>query len=364
MKVLHLIDSLGLGGAQTIVKGILESQKENHDIFLLSLRKSEIMFEINHDNVFIFNSYALFSFLPIFKIRQIIKENKIELLHCHLMRSKVFGLIIKLFFCHRIKLLFHEHGEIFINGTKFEDWLVKFTYNRANKFLFRTIAVSQAAKQCIVKKTRIKSDKITVLLNFVDTCKFNKSNKTRSHELKSGLNVSSGIFKIGFVGRLDKVKGCEDLLRALPYLNFEYRLIVAGDGVLRRSLEELARQTGVASKVDFIGYVKQIELLYPFFDILVVPSQSESFGLSAIEAQASGVAVIASDIPGLNEIVKDSESGLLFEAGNEMNLAEKITLLYTNSVLREALADKGFEQAQKYSLQNYSNDLEKIYMSK
>ena len=100
---------------------------------------------------------------------------------------------------------------------------------------------------------------------------------------------------------------------------------------------------------------------YSLIDCLVVPSRSESFGLSAVEAQALGIPVIASNIKGLNEVVLDKKTGLLFESGNEKDLAKKIMLIYENAKLKECFTKNIFEIIDTYSIDNYLIDLGKIY---
>jgi len=113
MKILHIIDSLGLGGAQTVVRGIFESQKDNRDIFLFALRRRDITMEIDHINVKIFNSNKKYSFKPLIKLKELIRKEGIEVLHCHLFKSQLFGVIIKIFYFPKIKIIFQEHGKIF-----------------------------------------------------------------------------------------------------------------------------------------------------------------------------------------------------------------------------------------------------------
>src|SRR3989344_3696257 len=114
MKILHLIDSLGLGGAQTVVKGIFENQRKNKDIFLYVLRKREINIDVDHPNVKIFNSNKKYSLASIQELRNLIEKEQISIIHCHLFRSQVFGWILKRFYFPNIKLIFHEHGQILI----------------------------------------------------------------------------------------------------------------------------------------------------------------------------------------------------------------------------------------------------------
>ncbi|MFA6572160.1 MAG: glycosyltransferase family 4 protein [Bacteroidota bacterium] len=356
-KTLHIIDSLGLGGAQTVVKGILEYQPENKSIFLFALRKRDITTEIKQSNVRIFNSTRKYSLSPLFELRNLIRKEKIDILHCHLFRSQVFGWLLKVIWFRNIRLIFHEHGEIFQCHFLY-DFFMRLSKRQVN----RIIAVSNTTQSELIKKAGIQERKIVVLPNFVDLNKFNRNNiNWNLEEEKEKLGIKKDEFVIGFVGRLEKVKGCEYLIKSLPYLNFPYKVLVAGDGSEREDLEILAKTLGIDDKVIFLGYRDNVVLIYPLLDILVVPSLSESLGLSVIEAQAMSVPVIASNIGGLGELVINKKNGILFESKNYVNLAEKIVLLKKDIVLKEVMIKNAYNDIRKYCLENYMKSLIKNY---
>ena len=98
MRILHIIDTLWLGGAQTVVKTLFEKQEEKENIFLFALRKTEPLLSVNHKNVFVFPSSSKYSLNPIRKLIRFIHVHEINILHCHLPRSQFFGYLLKQFF--------------------------------------------------------------------------------------------------------------------------------------------------------------------------------------------------------------------------------------------------------------------------
>jgi|LGOV01.1.fsa_nt_gb glycosyltransferase involved in cell wall biosynthesis len=359
MNVLHIIDSLGMGGAQTVVKGIFEKQKENENIFLFALRQREITTEVDHKNVIIYNSKLRYSLSPVSTLKKVIKEEDIDILYCHLLRSQVFGLVLKKLFFPKIRLVFHEHGEIFRKKPQFILFL-KLHHKTVDLF----IAVSEATKQRLIEDAAIPEEKIKVLYNFVDLKKFNPGGleKDNRDEQRVKLGIENDCFVVGFAGRLSDVKGCDILIKSVPYIDIpNFKLFIAGDGTRRSMLGELVEDLNLTSKIIFLGYVKDIVEFYTAMDCLVVPSRSESFGLSVVEAQACGVPVIASDILSLNEIIIDGKTGLLFEPCNKQDLAEKIMLIYTDNTLRENMVKSALMSVQKYSLATYLTNSEGIY---
>lgn len=357
MKILHIIDSLGLGGAQTVVKGIFEFQKNDQNIFLFALRRRDITMKINHINVKVYNSNKKYSFKAITELRDLIKREGIDALHCHLFKSQLFGVLIKIFYLPKIKLIFHEHGRIFTNNFIY-NYFLRLVKIKIDLFL----AVSISTKNELVKKGGIEKNKIQVLYNFVDLNKYNKKNITWSiEEERKKLGIGKDELVIGFVGRLAKVKGCEYLIRSLPYLYFPYKVIIAGNGSEKNNLNELAKSLKVDNRIIFLGYREDVVYIYHLLDVLVVPSIFESFGLSIVEAQCMFIPVIATDAIALNELIKNKENGLLFELKNPIDLSEKIKLLYRDKELRSKLVKSGLESVKKYDLGNYINNLNNIY---
>lgn len=355
MKILHIIDSLRFGGAQIIVKGIFESQKKNKNIFLFLCGQQEI--NINHPNIYVSKSNKKYFLLALKELKEIIKKEKIEVLHCHLFKSQLFGWLLKKYYFKNIKLIQHEHGRIFENNFHYITF-INFSQKKTDLF----IAVSETTKKELIKKAKIPEKKLKVLYNFVDLDKFNEKNvKIDIDKEKKDLGIKRGEFVIGFVGRLSKEKGCEYLIKALPCLNFKYKVIIAGEGSEKQKLIRLAKKLKVKDKIIPLGYVRNISKIYPLFDVLVVPSIRESFGINVIEAGASRIPTICSNIGGLNELITNESNGLLFKAKNSNDLAKKINKLFQNKKNLPLMKKYSKKNIEKYSLKNYLINLKEIY---
>lgn len=196
MKILHIVDTIWLWWAQTVVKWIFEKQKDNSNIFLYALRKKDINIEINHQNIFSNNSKNKFSF-PLFKLRKFIKENNIEILHCHLAKSQIIWWVLKTLFFPNIKLVFHEHGEIF------QDWKIyPFLMNIFKNKVDLYFAVSKATKKYILQKTNFQEEKIKLLYNFVDLDKFKKIENFNIEKERKKYWITKNDFVIWFASRI------------------------------------------------------------------------------------------------------------------------------------------------------------------
>ncbi|MCD4792911.1 MAG: glycosyltransferase family 4 protein [Bacteroidales bacterium] len=359
MKTLHIIDHMSLGGAQFLIKGVFEKY-QNPDLFLFALRKTDLVIEVNHKNVFVSKSKSKYSFHPIKEIKKIIKDNNIQIIHCYLLKSQIFGYILRKFFFPKIKLIFHELGEIFQNDRNIYKKFMKFSESKVDKY----VVVSKATKTALVNKTNINGANIEVLDNYIILNDFNRSKiHIDKKQEKKKLNIQENEIVLGYAGRLSKVKGCEHLINAMPFVNKNAKLIIAGTGDEKSKLENLIAQNNAEQKVKLLGFVQNIRQFYMLIDILVIPSEHESFGLIAIEAQALGIPVIASDIPGLNEVVINNKTGLLFERKNSKDLAEKINKLIEDNELKAQLINGGYENVKKYDIDDYYNKMLNVYQN-
>lgn len=161
----------------------------------------------------------------------------------------------------------------------------------------------------------------TVIPNGVDLDRFRPGDSLAAR-VEFGLPREA--FLIGCIGRLERVKGQDVLIRTLARLDTRCHLVLAGEGSERANLEALAKVWGMADRVTFLGQVNRPERLYPAFDLFCLPSRAEGFPRSLIEAQACGIPVVATDVGGSREAVCP-QTGRLVPSENEDELAAAIT---------------------------------------
>jgi len=172
---------------------------------------------------------------------------------------------------------------------------------------------------------------------------------------------------IGSVGRLSPEKGFEHLLRAVAQLRdagVTVDVVLAGDGPSRASLEQLAADLAIRGRVQFLGEVahEEVPAVLQRLDLFAMPSTWEGFGVSAIEASAMELPVVASDIHGIPDVVIDGETGVLVRAGNAPALAGAIARLAGDAELRRALGAAGRAFIERhYRWQDNAALMERLY---
>jgi len=204
------------------------------------------------------------------------------------------------------------------------------------------VAVSQAVADALVSNG-VPASRVKVVRNGVD------ARGLRALASPSAKSPRSAV-RIGYVGRLERIKGCEYFIRAVALLARQYpdaRFAVAGTGSQDRALKTLSAELGIAERTDFLGYVDPASPLLAALNVVVVPSLSEAAGLTAVEALALGVPVVASRVGGLPEAVIDEETGLLVPPGNPEAIALAVSRLLDDPLLAEQFARAGVQRVEQ-----------------
>jgi 1,2-diacylglycerol 3-alpha-glucosyltransferase len=168
-----------------------------------------------------------------------------------------------------------------------------------------------------------------------------------------------------YVGRLDKEKRIDLILRALPDILrvTSAHLVLAGIGKEKQKLEELTEKLGIQKAVTFTGFVPDEDLqnIYRIADIFVIAGIAELQSIVTMEAMASGLPVVAVNAMALPELVHDGENGYLFSDGDRRMLAEKIIAILTNQTMRAQMAKKSLEIIKDHDINKIIEKYESIY---
>ena len=187
------------------------------------------------------------------------------------------------------------------------------------------------------------SGRVAVLPNALD---MNEVEAALVRDWRGELSLPTTAKIGGYVGRLAHNKGVDILIWAAALLhpaNPELHWVIVGDGADRGELEALASELGVASVMHFVGALTRSEVLAAFkgFEIAVVPSREEGFGLSALEAMACGIPLVASRVDALAEVVLDGSTGMLFQPESPADLASVVSRVLADSMLQVKLSKAG-----------------------
>lgn len=347
IRILHIIDSLNRGGAENIVANTISDLKEfDHTIVLLD-GKSD--FEITSSTIYNLNHTRKHHiFRSVLKLRKIVKENKIKIVHAHLFWSTIIARIA----CAGLRVKFHFTIHTMMSKDSFDNsWVMttleKLTY-RSNHI---AIGVSESVLKDYDKTIGIKGES-HVLYNFVNDAFF-KNQPTPKWSLKS--------IKLVAVGNIKPVKNYDLLIETFKKLDNSYfSLDIYGEGPALKQYQKHAKKHNL--NIDFKGKNDGLDQLLSNYDIFIMPSFYEGFGIAPIEAMAIGLPVLLSDIPTFREIA--AEVAHFFDPNNSQSLVELLQVIRNEKIDLNKLSALGKEKAHELSSKKrYLERLSKIYLS-
>lgn len=204
------------------------------------------------------------------------------------------------------------------------------------------------------------SGNVKVIFNGVNTANFTDNRKTKGYS-------ENGQYSLLFVGVLNGRKGEFDLIRAMKIIVESYaniRLIIAGDGSARKAAIEMSCALGLEKHINFIGNIEPARLrdYYLKCDLFILPSYSEGLPKVILEAMASGISVIASDIPAHQSIIRNNVNGFMFKTGDVDNIAALVSDVLGNPEIRGKIATNGRSLVlSKFTWDAVSKRLNSIY---
>ena len=341
-NILHISRTMDIGGAERIVFQLSSDLKDEFDSVHVAstggLWESELSAKgIQHHKILDIDSKSPLTVLKLLtSILQIIKKNEITIVHTH---HRMAAFYIRL-----LKLVHPKLIHVYTAHNIFKDKLPLYGFALKNA---KSVAVGEAVNKNLKEDVGITDSR--VIYNGVVL----KETDDQVDEI-----ISYGGIKLGCIARLSEQKGLTYLLDAMSLLTVkDIRLFIVGDGELRNELENKVKELHLQDSVTFLGYRKDISECINSFDFCVLPSVFEGFGLVAIEAFMSGKTLVATDIPGLNEVVTN-KNGILVPAKDPAALASAIDKLATDATLRQELssqAKKDYENKFSYPLflENY-----------
>lgn len=356
IRVMHLISSNGVFGAEKVMLNLAANMNYNgiksRIVVIKNLHNPhlEVFEEALRRNIpagFV-ESRGRLDMKAIRQIAKIIKANKINLIHTHNYKANFLGVFAArkagipviatnhLWTSSGFKLRLYEKLDAFM----------------LNFFVRKIIAVSKEIKEDMLK-SGIRSSKIKVILNGIGL----QIEPNDKRAVKNDFDIGEDVLVIGVAARLSPEKGhrflleaAQEVIKTYPQLVF----LIIGDGPLKNELIEKTKHLGISEKVIFAGYQTNMQKIYPIIDILVQPSLREGIPLTILEAMTHAKAIVATDVGGVADLIKDRDTGLLIKAGSSEELCEAISAFVDDVSLRKAVGEK----AQEFVRENYS--LEKM----
>ena len=218
--------------------------------------------------------------------------------------------------------------------------------------------VSQNLKKVTNNNFKI-NKQIDHVPNFIDLKLYDK----RFNKNLRSSYANSDEFILTHISNFRKVKRVNDVIEVFNLVSkmHKCKLLMIGDGPERLEAEQLCRKYGLSNKIKFLGKLKLIENILSFADVFLLPSETESFGLVALEAMASKTVVISTNSGGLPEVNIDNKTGFLSDVGDIDKMSKDISNLLSNKELLETMKINAFNHAKSFDLPRILPIYEEIY---
>ena len=358
MKILQVITSLQIGGAEKLVVDMVPlMKKEGHTVDVLVFNgmytsfKKQLqaqgirIFSLGYNNS-VYNPKFIFQLIPIIK--------RYDIVHTHNTACQYYVALAKFLSNSRVKLITTEHST---SNRRRNNRLFKYI----DRFIYAQydilVAISEKAGNLLSKY--LSGKKVELVLNGVNVSSFQHASRID----RKSIGIEDQKVLITMVARFAEAKDQKTLIRAMALLPSNYVLLLIGEGdmQIKKQCEQLAASLGLGEKVIFGGIRNDIPNILKASDIIVMSSHWEGLSLSSIEGMSAGKPFVASDVNGLQEITKNA--GILFPHEDAKALADIILHLREDTVYYQYIADRCLQRATEFDIHKTVNQYLQIYQS-
>ncbi len=347
MNILYISAKKNWGGVVSwMVKTAQGLSKKGHNVMILSAKKSKFTAEAPKDLNIIPWSFG-FDYNPktIIYIIYLIKKHKIDIVVTNIEKEIAAGGIAAKFCGIKNIRRVGRHDD-------FNDSKKKIRF-RHEKFVdLCIIPCEEIFNEAVKHSPWLKKEQFNVIYNGRNPAVFDKE---ETENIRKNWKVNENDIVIGITSQLTKVKNIDTLIRSFDILNKEFnnlKLVIAGDGKEKENLKNSVKELELEDKVIFHGFTNQPQLIAAAYDIGVLVSLNEGFPNTVVEYMSVGTPVVATDVGGVKEIIKNGENGLITD-NSPGTIAETVKKLIINENLRKELGKKAFDTVKE----NFTEDI-------
>lgn len=345
----HVAANFQYGSTMTIEK--VESLKEK-------LKSANI---IIHDIEFERNAFSYKNLNAYKKVKDLITNEEFDLIHCH---SPIGGVITRLAARKArekgTKVIYTAHGFHFYKGSPLMNWVI---YYPLEKVLSRfTDTIITINKEDYELKDKLKANNIVYIPGIgVDTKKIKKINSDK-YFLRNELGIPIDAVMLVSIGELNKNKNHINIIKSLTKIeNSNIYYVICGQGELNSSLNELAESLDVKEKVKILGFRNDVIAILKVADIFCFPSFREGLPVSLMEAMASNLPCIVTNIRGNIDLIVENKGGFFIDPIEIDDTVEALKELIDNPSLRKEMGLFNYEFVEKFSQENVTHLMKKVY---
>ena len=360
IRVLHLVTSLEVGGAQhNMLQGLPRLDPTKYEHIICSIMDRMQMAEQFRQAGIKVHTLGLnrkTDLAVVLRLRTLLKRLRPDVMHTYLLHGNVLGRVVG-----------RLTGVPSIIGSELTIGQARLWGRIATKLtnpLTDAVEVNSiTGGEAVVKDLGVPQEKIEVVLPGLDLDEFRST--VNRDKVRVDLGVEAGKHLVLYVGRLRPVKGVEYGIRAFAMAlsqNLDLHMVLAGEGEQREELQALVKSLGISERVSFLGVRNDLPDLLSAADSVLMPSLTEGFPRVAVEAMAASKPVIATEVGGVPEAITHGVSGILVQAKDIEGMSAALVDLVQNAELQSRLSTAARNHVeQNYSVEKYVARLDEIY---
>ena len=359
------------GGSGVVATELgLALSKRGHHIHFITYNLPVRLETLNDPNIHFHEvnvpDYPLFKYQPYelalsSRLVDVVKANKIDVLHVHYAIPHAYAAYMakKMLLDSGIQIpivtTLHGTDITLVGSHPFYKPAVTFSINHSD----RVTAVSESLKQDTLRLFDIKKN-INVIPNFIDTEKI----KLKGKPCERSLLAEKEEKILTHISNFRPLKRIMDVISIFEGVQpkIKSKLMMVGEGPEKKRAIQYVNKKGLEEQVLFLGNSNEIDKILCYSDLFLLPSEKESFGLSALEAMAHGVPIISSDAGGIPEVNKHGKTGYLSKIGDTESMTLNALSLLQNESLHKSFKKQAEKQAEKFNLKSVVNQYESIYV--
>lgn len=358
VHVMHVVHRLTTGGAERVLVNLVNGSSPaffHHVVSFCPPDEFAETIQSKHCRVWSLDKHEGNDFSLSFKIRRIVQQNNIAVIHAQGWGVYAESLFAACFLGRKVPYVFAFRGKTF-EDTKGIPWRRRIAQRFFAHWCDAIITPSDLMRTEYAQDMGISKERIQVLYNGVNEEQFSSCKPVSC----------GGCTTIGCVARLDTVKGVDLLVGAVGALvgeGYDLRLRVVGDGEERSRLEDQVSRLGLIDRVELPGWSRTVEMELQKFDMYVQPSRYEGVSNAILEAMAAGKAIVATDVGGTPEVIENEVDGLLVEPTTE-GIAAGIRRLLNDAVFSAGLGVTARQRViNDFSLKKMVQNYEDLFLS-
>ena len=295
------------------------------------------------------------------QIYNLIKDNKYKFIHCH---SPIGGVCGRLAAKRLgVKVIYTAHGFHFYKSAPIKNWIL---YYPIEKILARytDVLITINKEDFFIAKSKLNSKKVVYIPGVgIDVNKFKNINIDKDKK-RIELGIPKDAFIVLSIGELNKNKNHVVIIKAIAKLNNpKIYYLICGKGILDNKIKDLAKKYNIENNVKLLGVRDDIIEICSISDIFAHPSYREGLSVALMEAMASGLPVICSNIRGNKDLIEDNIGGYLIKPWDYDDFAKKIDFLIKNETIREFMSRNNRIKIQLFKIEKVLDILRDIYVS-